>query len=93
MPNSTPVYTKARKNQLSDVDAAKVGLWLDDPYGDGIRLGKIRNPDKHRIAAMHYVETGEADIFSDHQVYVSVGHDYANTKVGQTQIRRQQVLG
>jgi len=31
---------------------AKIGLWLDDPYGDGIRLESIRQPNDGRHAAL-----------------------------------------
>jgi hypothetical protein len=31
---------------------ARLGVWLDDPYGDGIRLQSIRNPSLGREAAL-----------------------------------------
>jgi hypothetical protein len=31
---------------------ARLGVWLDDPYGDGIRLEAIRNPSLGREAAL-----------------------------------------
>ena len=31
---------------------AKLGVWLDDPYGDGIRLSRVRNPSPGRSAAL-----------------------------------------
>lgn len=31
---------------------AIAGLWTDDPYGDGIRLERIRNPVHSRLAAI-----------------------------------------
>ena len=31
---------------------ARLGVWLDDPYGDGIRLQAIRNPSRGREAAL-----------------------------------------
>ena len=31
---------------------ARLGVWLDDPYGDGIRLQAIRNPSLGREAAL-----------------------------------------
>lgn len=34
---------------------AKIGLYLDDPYGDGIRLDDIREPDEGRLAALQQV--------------------------------------
>jgi hypothetical protein len=32
---------------------ARLGVWLDDPYGDGIRLQAIRNPSPGREAALN----------------------------------------
>lgn len=43
-----------RKN-LDLVMIAAIGLYLDDPYGDGIRLEKIRNPSAARQAALDLV--------------------------------------
>jgi hypothetical protein len=37
---------------LSLHDIARIGVYLDDPYGDGIRLEKIRNPSDGRVAAL-----------------------------------------
>lgn len=37
-------------------DIIKIGLWLDDPYGDGIRLEAIRKPRMARIVALNYKE-------------------------------------
>jgi hypothetical protein len=31
---------------------ARLGVWLDDPYGDGVRLQAIRNPSLGREAAL-----------------------------------------
>ena len=39
-------------NTLTLTDIAKLGLFLDDPYGDGIRLAKVRNPNAGRSAAI-----------------------------------------
>jgi len=35
---------------------AKLGVWLDDPYGDGIRLAKIRIPSPGRMAALELIK-------------------------------------
>ncbi len=37
---------------LSLLQLAKLGVWLDDPYGDGFRLESIRKPSIGRLAAM-----------------------------------------
>jgi hypothetical protein len=34
---------------------AKLGVWLDDPYGDGIRLTRIRIPSPGRMAALELI--------------------------------------
>ncbi len=41
------------QNDINTV--AKIGLYLDDPYGDGIRLIAIREPDQARLAALQQV--------------------------------------
>jgi hypothetical protein len=35
---------------------ARLGVWLDDPYGDGIRLQAIRNPSLGREAALSLLD-------------------------------------
>jgi hypothetical protein len=40
-----------RLRTLTLNEIARVGLYLDDPYGDGIRLDRVRNPSEGRVAA------------------------------------------
>ena len=47
-----------KRNALTLEDIARLGLWLDDPHGDGIRLERIRNPNPGRLAALDYVNNG-----------------------------------
>lgn len=47
-----------KRDKLTLEDIARLGLWLDDPYGDGIRLERIRNPNPGRMAALDYVNNG-----------------------------------
>jgi hypothetical protein len=42
-------------SKLTINDIAKLGLYLDDPYGDGIRLKEVRVPDESRLAAIALV--------------------------------------
>lgn len=37
---------------LTLTDIARIGLYLDDPYCDGIRLDKVREPSDGRLAAL-----------------------------------------
>lgn len=52
--------TKQLKHRLeNDVSlVARVGVYLDDPYGDGIRLEAIREPRPARVAAIQTIQTG-----------------------------------
>lgn len=34
---------------------AKLGVWMDDPYGDGIRLTRVRIPSSGRMAALELI--------------------------------------
>jgi hypothetical protein len=43
------------RNNLSLLDIAWIGLYLDDPYGDGIRLQRVREPSDGRLAAIDLV--------------------------------------
>lgn len=45
---------------MNNVILAKAYLFVDDPYGDGIRLEHVRNPSPARIAAKDLVYTGQA---------------------------------
>jgi len=38
------------------VTLAKLGVWLDDPYGDGIRLRAVREPSQGRVAALELIK-------------------------------------
>ena len=43
-------------NKLTITDIAKLGLYLDDPFGDGIRLKAVREPDEGRLAAIALIK-------------------------------------
>jgi len=77
---------------LTDIEAAKVGLWLDDPFGDGIRLERIREPNRHRIAALKFVNEGIEDIFGDHLIYIKNGRYYASKKANLNALIRHGVI-
>ena len=51
-------------SHLTLTDIAKIGLFLDDPHGDGIRLDCVRNPSKARVAAISEV-AGEPLLFGE----------------------------
>ena len=53
---------------------AKIGLRLDDWYGDGYRLERIRNPNHGRIAAMRMVD-GEPEFWDE----AAILKEYRNT--------------
>jgi len=77
---------------LTDHEAVKVGLWLDDPYGDGIRLERIREPSPKRRAALDYSITGQRtleDLEADH---IFRGHAYAKQKAQFRNLIRQGVI-
>ena len=76
----------------TDRDFAKVALWLDDPYGDGIRLEAIRNPSPARAAALDLVKTGQHTLLGDEQRYIEAGRQYLATKQGRSMVVRQRVL-
>ena len=44
---------------MNELLVAKAFLYVDDPYGDGIRLNHIRNPSSARIAALELVRSGQ----------------------------------
>lgn len=46
---------------------AELGLWTDDPFGDGIRLEAIRNPRPARLAAAR-VASGIPQFFDEDMV-------------------------
>ena len=52
---------------MDTLTIAKIGTWLDDPYGDGIRLDAIRNPSNTRVVALNYIED-QSDMFSEDEI-------------------------
>lgn len=56
---------RLHKRDLDLTLIAKIGLWLDDPYGDGIRLLHIREPNEARRAAIDFVQTGQLGFFDE----------------------------
>ena len=50
---------KAAELNLNLYQIAKIGRWLDDPYGDGIRLEIVREPSEGRLAAGDFVHDPE----------------------------------
>lgn len=46
---------------MNTVILAKAFLFVDDPYGDGIRLTHVRNPSPARAVALELVEKGQTD--------------------------------
>ena len=53
-PSAPPRKTITLK-KLDLLQIAILGEWLDDPYGDGIRLERIRNPSPARQAALDFI--------------------------------------
>jgi len=45
---------------MNEVALAKAFLFVDDPYGDGIRLDHVRNPSAARIAAIELARHGQS---------------------------------
>lgn len=44
---------------MNEIALAKAFLFVDDPYGDGIRLNHVRNPSPARRAALELVASGQ----------------------------------
>ncbi len=62
-------------NALTVTDIAKLGLYLDDPFGDGGRLTKVAKPNEGRLAALAEVRGepvlgGEALIRAEYEATV-----------------------
>lgn len=76
--------------QYTEADFTRVALWLDDPYGDGIRLSIIRNPSPARIAATEFAKTGQRTITNDEQLYIERGRDYLTDRY--TQKKHQKLV-
>jgi len=47
------------KGELTLLEIAEMGLGLDDPYGDGIRLQIVREPSVGRQDALNLVHNGQ----------------------------------
>ena len=45
---------------ISELTLAKAYLFVDDPYGDGIRLDHVRTPSVGRIVATNIVHYGQS---------------------------------
>ena len=73
------MYTPS--HEYTDADFARVALWLDDPYGDGIRLSIIRNPSPARIAATEFAKSGQRTITNDEQQYIDRGREYLSDRI------------
>jgi hypothetical protein len=48
-------------------DIARIGLFLDDPYGDGIRMPAVRNPSVGRQAALELLN-GTPTLFAEQEI-------------------------
>ena len=62
---------------LTLTDIARIGIIMDDPWGDGIRLEQIRNPSPARMAALAEVR-GEPFLDGEtliREAYESVARD------------------
>ena len=66
--------------ELTNVEAVKLALWNDDPYGDGIRLKAVREPSVERLAALLFVATGQRTIDNVEQAYIDRGLAIAKNK-------------
>lgn len=77
---------------ITDLEAAKIALWLDGPYGDGIRLAAIRDPSLYRIAALEFVASGQRTIDNLEQAYIALGHAKAKDKKIMRVVARNEVL-
>lgn len=69
---------------FTDQELVKIALYLDDPYGDGIRKEIIREPSPTRIAALEFVQSGQVDIFGLHTVYIERGREYVQSRTNQS---------
>ena len=77
---------------ITEIQAVTIGLWLDDPYGDGIRLEAIRNPSAERIAAIEFKQTGQRTIEKLEQTYIDRGYAAATDKKMMRVIARNGVI-
>lgn len=53
-----------RRNKLTVLELAILGVWLDDPYGDGIRLEKIRHPSPARQTALTIIHKKQYPLYT-----------------------------
>jgi len=51
----------------------KIGLWLEDPYGDGCRLDVVRFPSEWREAAKRLVFSNEPEFWDEELVQDNYG--------------------
>lgn len=77
---------------LTEHEAVTVGLWLDDPYGDGIRLERIREPSAKRLAALAFVASGQRTLDNLEADHIFRGHAYAKQKWQFRNLIRQGVI-
>lgn len=50
-------------NKLNDKQFACLALFSDDPYGDGIRLDKVREPSKYREIILDFWDSGQLPLW------------------------------
>lgn len=77
---------------ITESQAVTIGLWLDDPYGDGIRLQAIHEPSAERIAAIEFKQTGQRTIENLEAVYIDRGYAAAKDKKMMRVIARNGVI-
>ena len=56
---------------LTLIDVAKLGLYADDPYGDGIRLEHVRNPSAGRLDAITLIYENQFPIDGGHDIMIA----------------------
>lgn len=83
-------------HKLDLLTLARLGVWLDDPYGDGIRLLSVREPNPARQAALSLIK-GEPVL--DHERLIREAYEtrvqtHCFTKQGilRAEVRRNCVL-
>jgi hypothetical protein len=78
--------------ELNDRDCARIALYLEDPYGDGIRLESIRNPRPERVATLEFVATGQRSVDGLEDGHIALGRAYTKSLKNVVFLQQQGLL-
>lgn len=80
---------------MNELTLAKAYLFVDDPYGDGIRLDHVREPSVGRVVATNIVYYGQTSFDAVDIMLAERGDDirkWASTKRGRSSMVRNSDL-